>query len=673
MKNKMKTGEKGPAPVAKPAVSKPAGKDSLKYYLALAGILILSGILFSSVIKNGFVWDDTKYIIENELNKSLSWEGITSIFTNTGSHNYAPVTDLINAVQYSISGMSPAAFHTGSLLFHLLNILLVFRFIVLLSGRQTIALIASLFFGIHPIMVESVAWASGSSTLYSTAFFLASLIAYLYYLNKNSKRDLALSIVFFILAMLSKAIAVMLPVVLLLIHHYKDRKITKKSAVELSVFFVLSIIIGIYSIMARDESGVTDRFSSYSFLQRIVFASYGFIMYLVKLIVPVNLSAFYPYPVKSNEVIPLFYYIFPVLFLLLAGLAIYSLRSSRKVFFGVAFFAATLFTVSQIFPVGGTVMADRYIYLSSVGIFYLAGEGFLFLSNRKMWAAMVLTGATSIFFIIKTHERIGVWKSDRTLWDDVIKQYQTIPYAYNNRGLTYVEEKKYNEAISDFSKAVDLKPDYDEAWFNRGLCYVQENRAGEALADFKRSIELKPEDPETYYNCGVLLMNQEKNDEAITYFDKAISLNPDYAEALINRANINQRKGKLEESLLDYNRAVVLEPDNYLPFLNRGMVYSKLQRSIEARADYTKVISLRPDNYQVYNLLGNIFFSEKNYREAITNFSKAISLRSDYADAYFNRGLSEYNLGNRDAAVSDFRLAEKYGSKAATDALRQIN
>jgi protein O-mannosyl-transferase len=612
--------------------------DKWRYYIALTVILLLSYIAYSSIIKNDFVWDDTKYIVNNEHNKDMSWNGITTIFTDFNSHNYAPITDLINGVQVSISGLSPKAFHSGSLLFHLINIVLVFWFIRILSGNWNLAAVSALLFGIHPVQVESVAWASGGSTLYFTAFFLGSLIAYLYFLETDHKKYLFWSLGFFILSLLSKAMAVMLPVVLMLIDYYKNRKISKKVLLEKIPFFILSLVIGLVSIMLRNQQGVTERFTEFSVAHRFVFACYGFITYLDKLILPLNLSAFYAYPINAEN-IPVFYYFYVLFFLALVAVIIYSLRFSKKVLFGVGFFAITLFTVSQLFPVGGTIMADRYIYLSSIGIFYLAGEGFILLWSKKLkLVTVILLSTFSIFYSVKTYARCGVWKDEMTLWNDVISQNENVPYAYHNRGRVFVNEKRYHEALKDFNKAIELQPGNANYYYGRGVIFMNENRNAEAVSDFNKAIELQPDYFDAYLNQGVVLINEKRYEEAIS----------------------------------NYTRAIALKPDNAKFFYNRGIVFMNEEKNAEALNDFNKAIELQPDYVDAYLNRGIVFKNEKRYEEAISNYTRAIALKPGYAIAYYNRGVAEFSSNNKDAACSDLKQAASLGYQPAADALSRV-
>ena len=576
-----------------PTVAKEANTERWKYYVPLSIILLLSFIAYFPALKNGFVWDDEYYIINNNLIKNLSWTSIKVIFLNFSSDNYAPLTDLINAVQYKISGLSPAAFHVGSLVFHLLNVALVFWFIKLLCSRWDMAAITALFFGIHPMQVESVAWASGGSNLFCAAFFLGSLVAYLYYLRHSLKRYLVISLLFFILSLLTKAVAVVLPVILLLIDYYKGRKITIKILLEKSPFLILSLGAGILSLLLKYQVVSISNVSVFSFPQRIIFAPYGFITYLYKLLFPLNLCAYYPYPIKNGVNIPIQYYAYILFFLGLTAYVIYSLRFSKKIFFAIGFFAVNIFLVLQLFPVGDAFIADRYIYIPSIGIFYLAGEAFnLFWSKKLKLASLLLLGIFTVFFSVKTYSRCGVWENNITLWNDVISQYKTVAIAYYNRGNLFMNEKRIDEAIIDFNKAIEMNPNFARAYNNRGSLFMDKKRNDEALNDFNKSIELEPGYANVYYNRGTLFMNEKRNDEAIIDFNRAIELNPNNVKAYYNRGTLLMDEKRNDDAINDFNKVIELEPGYANAYYNRGLVEFYSGKKDAACMDMKKAASL---------------------------------------------------------------------------------
>jgi len=648
----------------------PANPERWKYYGALVIILVISFIAYLPVFHNGLLaWDDHSYIKNNPLIYSIN---LKEIFSQNVLSNYHPLTILTLAIEYQFFGLNATGYHAVNLLLHLLNVMLVFYTIYLLSDKAGVALVASLLFGIHPMHVESVAWAAELKDLLYTFFFLASYIFYLKYLKDLQKKNYAFAILLFLVSLLSKAMAASLPLVLILTDYFKGRKINLKTLSEKIPFFLLAIAFGIVAVIAQKSSGAADVID-FSFPQRILFACYGFISYLFKLIFPLNLSAYYPYPINSGENIPVQYYIYLILFLALIVSVYYSLRFTKKIFFGTGFFALTVFLVLQLLPVGGAVMADRYSYIPSIGIFYLAGEGFYFLwSKKQKLIPIILLGGFAIFFSVKTYARCGVWKNDITLWNDVISKDQTIYEAYINRGNALKNENKNNQALADFNKVIELNPKYALAYYNRGTVFEDEKKYDLALADYNKAIELNPVFSPAYNNRGNLFANINNYDQALTDFNKAIKLNPDYSQAYNNRGNLFVNTNKIDQALADFSKAVELNPGNAKAYNNRGNVLVNKKKYDLAIADFSKAIELNPNNAQPFFNRGTILDHIKKYDLAIADFSKVISIDPGFIQAYYSRGLAEFYSGRKVEACRDLNHAASLGHQQAADALLQI-
>jgi protein O-mannosyl-transferase len=610
--------------------------EQWRQYLALAVIIIISFIAYWPALQNGFVWDDQYYIITNTLLKPVN---LAEIFSQNVGGNYHPLTILALAAEFHFFGLDETGYHAVNLFLHLLNVILVFYMAFLLSDKSGVALVTALLFGIHPLHVESVAWVSELKDLLYAFFFLGAYIFYLEYLRAPQKKYYVFALLLFSLSLLSKAMAASLPVLLMLTDYFKGRKMTVKTLVEKIPFFLLAIAAGVVAVIAQKNSNFIQDSSVFNFPQRIVFACYGFITYLFNLLLPVQLSAYYPYPVKEGDHIPILYYAYVILFSGLAAYVIHSLRGTKKLFFGLGFFTVTVFLVLQLLPVGGAIMADRYSYIPSIGIFYLAGEGVYFLWGKKLkWVAIVLVSVSTIFFTMKTFARCSVWKNGMSLWTDVIGQYQTIPQAYYNRGLYYLNHGGDEEALKDFNKTIELAPAHFEAFNSRGNIYMNHNLDDQALKDFNKAVELKPDYGNAYHNRGILFMKEQKFDQAIADYTKAIDLKLNDNETYINRGYVFMNLGRYEEALDDLNKAIELNPAQAIGYHNRGAIY----------------------------------FTVKRYEEAIADYSKAIALNPGYTEAYYNRGLAEFYAGKKEAACADVKHAAGLGSKPAADAMLLI-
>ena len=450
------------------------------------------------------MWDDYQYVLDNPLIRSINLSKIFSAYV-VGSYN--PVTITAYAAEYFFFNLNAGGYHFVNLFFHLLNTSLVFFLVFLLSNKTTVAFIASLLFGIHPLHAESVAWISELKDLLYTFFFLAALICYLKYLSRSKRKYYVFTLLFFLLSLLSKAMAASLPIVLLLLDYLQGRNASTKTWLEKLPFFVAAIAAGIVAIFAQ-QSATPEGTEIFPLIQRTVFAAYSFLIYLFKLLVPFQLSAYYSYPVHPGESIPALYYLCFVLLLVFAVLVFYSLRVSRKIFFGTAFFAVTVLLVLQLIPFGIVIMADRFAYVPSIGIFYLAGEGFCWLWKNKSVAwiknsAVLLLSVTVIFYSTKTYARCRIWKNNGTLWTDVINNHPNVAFAYFNRGTFLLEQKNYEQAENDFSKTIELKPDYFYAYVNRGNLMARRKNFREAQNDYNAAIKIDPYSAIAYYVRGL--------------------------------------------------------------------------------------------------------------------------------------------------------------------------
>jgi len=348
-------------------------KKQIKLFLPLIAILFITYLSFSPSIKAGFInWDDNEYVTENPDIRSLSFDNIKKISSSFYVGCYLPITMLSYSIEYHYYKLDPHIYHSVNLILHLINCLLVYWLFILLCRNKFIAFAVALLFGIHPLHVESVAWISERKDLLYSLFFILSLIFYIYY-RESEKRDRKilkyyfLSIISFLLSLFSKPMAVSLPIILLLIDYLFHTPIKAKIFTEKISFFLLSLIFGIVAILGQQTAGATSSKSTFALADNILIACHGIILYLYKLIIPINLSAIYPYPksVMSSCILS------PFILLIIFGGVIYSLKYTRKILFGFLFFLITILPVLKLVPIGYAMIADRYTYIPYLGIFYI--------------------------------------------------------------------------------------------------------------------------------------------------------------------------------------------------------------------------------------------------------------------------------------------------------------
>lgn len=521
----------------------------LKLSLSLCLILIIVFTAFLPFLKNGFVnWDDDRYVTENTVIASLSLNSIKGIFTSFYMGNYHPITMLFYLFEFRLFKLNPFGYHAASLLLHLSNCLLVFLLILLLTGRLSVALLTVIFWGIHPLTVESVAWASETKGLLCALFYLLSIICYIFYVRENrTGKYYYFSLLLFVLALLAKPIAVSLPLMLFLMDYMLKRKGDKDIVIDKIPFFVFSFIFGAISISAQYAFGAVRVESLSNLLDKIMIASYCIVFYLNKIFIPVNFACLYPYPARIGGLLPPEFFLSPFIVLILSLAVFFSKKHTRKLIFGSLFFLISLFPALQFVPISLSIVADRYAYMASIGIFYLVGEGvvWLFTHKIKYCHPVRISIALSMLVILLilfslTGDRCRVWNSSIALWNDVLKKYPNIAMAHNQRGLLFLDNGEYNKAYRDFKDAVEISSNYNRYiifksdkyyYLNLGNSYRAMGRNRGALLTFENALKLYPDFDEIYFNIADIYDSEGDADKAIIFYKKTLQINPKHASA----------------------------------------------------------------------------------------------------------------------------------------------
>ncbi len=601
----------------------------------------------SPTLENGWVnWDDPGYVVNNALVHSLSWDAIVDMFTTLQVQGaYHPLTLLSWAVDYSIAGPNPQFFHAVNLILHLANTALVFWFIYLLCGRAKIAALTALLFGIHPMHLGPVAWISSRKDLLCAFFYLASLITYLKFLkNDDGRRRLfALCLVSFLFALLSKGVAMTLPVAMLAIDYWFKREQWGRRLLEKTPFFVLSIIFGIVAVAGQQSGKAMEDFQAINYFEAFFAGFYGLAVYFIKTLIPFQLSAFHPYPVLSEQSQPWYFYsaILPVLVLF------YFCFRFRKGFpaliFGVMLFLIVIAPVLQFLPIGEAIIAERYTYLSYVGLFFVLVVGGARVLEKipagKKGVRKVVCLAIIVYLgiiSIVTFQRGAVWQNGETLWTDVIEKYPTHYFSYRGRASWFTEQGNTDQAIADYSESIRLNPDFYEGYNNRGFLYLQAKKYDLALADFGQSITIKPDFVFGYANRGLVYFTAKQYQKALDDFEQAVELAPGTAANYANRGLAHQRLENLQQALFDFNRAIELDPKQPIYYKDRGFLFGVMNQHVKALADFGQAIELNPGYAEAYYWRSIGYFDLKQFDLAQKDALRARELGYPVGDEYLN-------------------------------------
>jgi protein O-mannosyl-transferase len=580
---------KAKAPVkSRNIVAKKSDNSGLFILLLLGALLgILTWFAFEPGLKNNFVdWDDLKYITENGCIQLKGKELINNLFFGECKYvmgNYHPLTVLTYAWNFQSGKFDPEVYHRTNLILHVINTLLLLLAVYKMSsGKLFTAGFAAALFALHPLHVESVIWAAERKDVLYTFFLLLALLAWLYLENSNSIFRTVLVSVLFILSCLAKGMAVVFPLILILIlwitnesfnnflknnpiktwmsAGFWERLFQRTGVKEFIVYFCISLFFGWMAVHSQDTQGGIRDYPQFNVLHRILLASYGFVHYLWKMVIPEGLSAVYPYPLlDENNSLPLKFTVAPVFLVLIALITAFSLRFSRMLAFGVLGYAICILPVLQILPVGEAIAADRYFYVSSIPLFIGIAwfiEKFFQENNRIIfYGASTLAVVTCGYLFMRTRDQVLVWANDLSLFSNAIEHEPTASQAQNNVGIYWQRAKEFEKALPYYEAAIKLNPVYARAYSNMGACYYDLQRYKESIPIYHKAITSDPDFADAWYNLGNSWYMLGRYDIAKKFYSHAIELNPYYYAAYYNRAVCKGVLGQHPEALVDYKVA----------------------------------------------------------------------------------------------------------------------
>ncbi len=632
-----------------------------------AGILVtfIIFVLFIPSLYNGFVfWDDGKYVYENPWIRHIDTGFFKWAFKAVVASNWHPLTLFSLALDYSAWGLNPLGYHLTNNVLHALNTFLVFVLYVRLIeegfSRRVVeganpyqrqndktnqlsqilipAFIAALLFGIHPLRVESVSWVSERKDVLCAFFFLSALISYVSYVSSSGRRRTVFyisSLFLFTLSLLSKPMAVTLPVVLLILDLYPLKRSGRNIWMDKAPFIILALMASLTAVWAQEAGGALRSIERFPLAVRLFVAVNSCVFYLVKTLFPFNLAPFYPYPKEIVIFTP--EYLGPLAaFLFISSLSIILVR--RNILFASVWFyyIVTLLPVIGIVQVGNQAAADRYTYIPGIGPFLLVGVflGRQFEGSKKHKAIISILLAFLVLLLgFKTVRQIHIWRDSITFWSYEIRHYPDVSLAYFNRGETYLSLGRYREAINDFGEVIRLVPEDADAHLRRGEAFLKTGDMQSAFKDYRvagdilgRILKKAPSDTESYYKRGIIHRKLGENYLAVKDFDNVIRLKPRHMQAYNNRGNAYTDLGEYLTAVKDYDKAIKINRRDAISYNNRGNAYRGLGLYREAVRDYMSAIEVEPDYAEAYYNLGSTYSLMGYIEKGSLNYKKAAAL-----------------------------------------------
>ncbi len=671
-------------------------------------IALLTVAAFLPSFQNGFSWDDKLTLVENRNYRGLGWEQLRWMFTTFHTGHYQPLSWVTFGLDYLLWGMKPFGYHLTNLLLHAANAVLVyflaFRLLSLtvsatisqdLSLRISAGL-AALFFAIHPLRVESVAWATERRDVLSALFFLLTIHLYLWanggaQSSRTRMWRLSGSLVVYGLSLLSKSIGMTLPIVLLVLDVYPLRRLgikgqgwfgraTRGVWLEKIPFFILASAAGVAALLAQYQTGAMGSIERHEVLARIAQAFFGLVFYLWKTVVPLGLSPLYEIPLQLN---PWEWH------LLLSGILVVGISLSlfllrRRWPAGLAVwvcYVAILAPVLGVAQSGTQLVADRYSYLSCLGWAILVGAG-----SYHCWRAWLIGRvgrltflaaagvATAVLVVLSTltWKQVQVWHNSEKLWRHALSVTQRSSTAHYNLGHILADRDELEEAIWHYQQALRINPTDISAHNNLGNALSSQGQLEEAIGHYRQALRINPTDSLTHNNLGNALRSQGQLEEAIGHYRQALRINPAHSMAHSNLGIALAGQGRVEAAMDHFREALRINPANSLAHNNLGTALAGQGRVEAAMDHFREALRIDPTNAQVYANLANIFTSKGEFEKAIELYRRALEVKPGFAEVHERLGRLLTQQGRRDEAIQHLEEALRIMKSGNASSIHKI-
>jgi tetratricopeptide (TPR) repeat protein len=573
-------------------------------------------LAYSNTFDVPFHFDDKDAIVKNPVIKNLG-----NFFLHTGGYEYNPrrfLGYLTFALNYSIGGLDVTGYHVVNLAVHIINALLVYALVLLTfrtpalrasslsSYAGLLALCAALFFVVHPIQTQAVTYIVQRFTSLTALFYLLSLCLYVKWRvareehlsgNRKGLWLYVLSLVTIVMAMKTKEIAFTLPIIIALYEFmFFEGRLKRRILYLIPVFSTMFIIpltlLGMDKPIGELISDVSEATRVQTNLSRLdyLFTEFRVIVTYIRLLfLPINQNLDYDYPIYDSFFDP--NVILSCLFIAaLLGIGVYLLyrsrpasHHSRLIAFGIFWFFITLSVESGIIPIVDVIFEHR-VYLPSVGFILVCVTGLAMLVervNRKVAVRIIVVGVVTAVVMLggMTYGRNRVWQNEITLWEDVVMKSPEEFRPHLNLGSIYAEQNRFDEAISEIKTALQLRPDYSDAYNSLGVAYSKQNLLDEAISAYKTAVQLRPDYADAYNNLGDAYAKQNRLDEAISAFKTALLFKPDYADAYSNLGVVYAKQSRFDEAISAFKTALQFRPDHDNARKNLKVCYDAIKKN----------------------------------------------------------------------------------------------
>lgn len=650
------------------------------------GLTVMILIVFWPVASFDFVdYDDFHYILKNpHLKDGLSWEAIWWALTadliahSPNADYWIPMTFLSHLLAVELFGLNPAGHHLMNLALHVINTLLLFWVLRRTTGALWQSAFVAALFAIHPLHVESVAWVTERKDVLSTLFFMLTLIAYIRYTEQPGVGRYILIAVSFSLGLMAKPMLITLPMVLLLFDNWPLRRLTwAKGEVPHKVWnltlekiplFLLTIVPIVTTYVAQQRGGALVSLENYPFWIRVGNAIVSYGSYIREMVWPFDLAVFYTHPGDTLSIWkPMGGAIF------LGGVSVVVIRWREKfpyLFTGWFWYLGILAPVIGIVQTGFQGMADRYTYISLIGLFIMAvwgiTDGVASLQYRKIFLA-TSGGFVLLALMVCAKIQVRYWQNTITLFEHAVEVSEENYLAQQNLGWALLKKWRFDEAIHHLTRSYELiandhnvqrnfknvdrylihfdqvikgvkgilklEEGSTEIHSRLGIIYYNFGHSEDAIQEFLMAIRLKPNDADVHNNLGIAYQSLGRSQDAARELQKTLTLRPNFPEAHRNLGIVYSKLGRPEHAIREFETAIRQKQNYVEAFNNLGVVQQERGELDEAIEAFNTALIYQPDNAKIHYNLAQAYRQKGKFKDAIKAYNRALEIRPNYAKA----------------------------------------
>jgi protein O-mannosyl-transferase len=663
------------------------GRQNKILLLISAGLVAATVIAYEPVRHNEFVsYDDTLYITENPgVTGGITGQSVIRAFIRSHAGNWHPVTWLSHMLDCQFFGLNPVGHHFVNVLLHITNALLLFWILNSITASIWPSAFVAAVFALHPLQVESVAWAAERKTVLSGFFWFLTIAVYIWYVKQPGIRRYILLFGVYGLCIMTKPVVVTLPFILVLLDFWplnririkneelKENTLNSRFSIFNSLYekiplLALSALLSLMTFIAQRIGGMIRTFDTLPLDIRIANAFVAYIRYIGKIICPIGLAVFYPHPrVNFSNVTVIICFL---LCILITAISIYAGRRKKYLAVGWLWFVGTLVPMIGLVQVGKQAMADRYMYVSILGLLIIitfAIKDVIGGRPRLKIMATALAVIVLTVLLIITRMQVRRWQNDMTLFGYALKVTRNNEVAETDYGQALAKEGRLSEAELHFRKAVRIEPTSDLALWNLGYSLFEQGKAGEAADCFSKLLRQGNTTWKVNLGLSASLIMQNKCREAARYFTEALKVSPKRSDISKRLVTALTTMGKLNDAITCLNESLQANSGQVQIYETLGEIYTQVEDYKPAIQNLTNAANLDPNDANVLNSLSWLLATTGEVTAENANKAVEFSRRACELTGYKDVVMLD-TLAAAYAAARNFEEAVKIANQAVETA-----